>query len=329
MTFVTKVPHRRRGGIAATAIAVCAVCAALAPPARAAATKQQTYATPEAAVEALVAALKSGDTKSVLAVLGADAKPILDSGDAVADRAARENFISLFDAAHSFDKTDDSKAILDVGTDKWPFPIPLVKTDGSWRFDTAAGKKEVLARRIGRNELATIQVCLAFVDAQREYFALSPQGDKLHYYAQLFISTKGKRDGLFWETTDTETPSPLGPLVARARGEGYRAGGKPIPYHGYYFRILKGQGPSAQGGAYDYVVRGKMIGGFALVAYPAEYGNSGIMTFMVNQDGVVFEKDLGRDTAARARAITKFDPDSSWTKVKSEEEAPSAAAAAS
>jgi len=264
----------------------------------------------------------------LLALLGPAAKPLVHSGDAVADQEAREKFVSDYEAAHSLEKPNDTTTTLEIGTNKWPFPIPLVKTNGEWRFDTAAGKEEILARRIGRNELAVIQVVLAYVDAQREYYMLNPEGGTLRHYAQLIVSTQGKRDGLFWETTDDEKPSPLGPLIAQARGKGYKVGGKPIPYHGYYYRILKAQGPAADGGAYDYVVRGKMIGGFALVAYPAEYGNSGIMTFMVNQDGVVFEKDLGRDTVARARAITKFDPDSSWAKVKSEEEAPSAAAAA-
>jgi hypothetical protein len=198
-------------------------------------------------------------------------------------------------------------------------PIPLVKEDAGWRFDTHAGKEEILNRRIGRNELAAIEVCRAYVDAQREYYLRNPGRDALHQYAQKFLSTKGKRDGLYWTTKDSEEPSPLGPLIARAQGRGYVKAkdvqGKPLPYYGYYYRLLKSQGADAPGGAYDYVMRGKMIDGFALVAYPANWGNSGVMTFIVNHDGIVYQKDLGPDTAAAARAITRFDPDSTWTRL--------------
>jgi hypothetical protein len=191
-----------------------------------------------------------------------------------------------------------------------------VKERAGWRFDTAEGKEEILNRRIGRNELDVIQVCLAYVDAQREYYRRDPDGDSLLQYAQKFFSTKGKRDGLYWESTPGEEESPLGLLVAEARAEGYKeGGGNPVPYHGYYYKILTGQGKDAPGGAYDYIVRGKMMGGFGMVAYPAQYGSSGITTFIVNHDGVVYQKDLGPKTAEIARSMTRFNPDKTWKKL--------------
>jgi hypothetical protein len=196
-------------------------------------------------------------------------------------------------------------------------PIPLVQDAAGWWFDASRGREEILNRRIGRNELSAVQVCLAYVDAQREYYVRDPDGDALLQYAQRFRSTPGKRDGLYWDAQPDEPPSPLGALVARAEAEGYptkRPSGARIPYWGYYYRIVKAQGPHAPGGAYDYVVRGNMIGGFALVAYPAEYGASGVMTFIVSHDGVVYQKDLGPGTAAAARALTRFDPDPSWSR---------------
>ncbi len=280
---------------------------------------QKKFAAPEDAVKALMAATRTHDIKAVLAVLGAGAKNIVQSGDSVADRAALDRFAAAYDEANKLEKAGDDKVTLSVGKDDWPFPIPLIKTGASWRFDPKQGGEEMLNRRIGRNELTVIQVVQAYVDAQREFYAKNPEGGKLLHYAQKFASTKGKRDGLFYPTSGSEPPSPLGVLFARGQAEGYAPGtdAKPNPYHGYYFRILKGQGPKAAGGAYDYVVRGQMIGGFALVAYPAKYGNSGIMTFMVNHDGVVFQKDLGPNTAAVAGKLTKFNPDDSWTRAGS------------
>jgi hypothetical protein len=216
-------------------------------------------------------------------------------------------------------KENDKKMILHVGNSDWPLPIPIVKVGKNWRFDTKEGKEEILNRRIGRNEVNAIQVCLAYVDAQREYVLKDRDADKLLEYAQKFISAKGKKDGLYWEAKEGEEQSPLGPLMAKATKEGYtgkKSGGKPIPYHGYYYKILKAQGKNAQGGAYDYVVKGKMIGGFALVAYPAEYGNSGVMTFIVNHDGVLYQKDLGKDTEKIANAMKKYDADETWKKVE-------------
>lgn len=277
-----------------------------------AAPKQRVYASPQEAVNDLVAVMKAADSKAMLAVLGSGAKSIISSGDAVADKRDRERFVKSFEEASRIEMAGDAKAVLSTGKDGWPFPIPLVKNAAGWRFDAKAGQEEILNRRIGRNELAVIQVLQAVVDAQREYYLRNPQGDKLLQYAQRLASTKGKRDGLYFPTRAGDKPSPLGPQVDAARAEGYSKSDKASGYHGYHYRILKGQGPEAKGGAYDYVAQGRMIGGFALVAWPVKYGNSGVMTFIVNHDGVVFEKDLGPDTAAAVQKITKFNPDKSW-----------------
>ena len=278
--------------------------------------KQQTFGSPEDAAKALVAAVKAHDDKAMLAVLGAGARKVIDSGDKVADRAGREKFAAAYDEANKLEMQGDAKAILSVGKDAWPFPIPVVKAGNAWRFDAKQGAEEILNRRIGRNELSAIQAVQAYVDAQREYYLLNPAKDKLLQYAQKFVSSKGKRDGLYFPTKADEPQSPLGEIYARATAAGYKAeeGGKPIPYLGYYYRVLTGQGPDARGGAYSYLAHGKMIGGFGLIAYPASYGNSGIMTFIVNQDGVVYEKDLGPNTAAAAQKITRFNPDKTWKK---------------
>jgi hypothetical protein len=310
--------HRRyylRVRLAATLASLMAFAVAWGPSVCAAAVAQKRFASPEDGVQALITAVKAGDVKAMLAVLGPAARPLVTSGDPVADRHDRERLAHAYQESHSLVTSSETKAILQVGTDDWPFPIPLVKDQTGWRFDTQAGKEEILNRRIGRNELAVIEVCRAYVDAQREYYLRNPQGDALLQYAQQFASTEGKRDGLYWAAEAGEEASPFGLLVANARGEGYRKGqsSKPIPYHGYYYRILKAQGPDAPGGAYDYVVNGKMLGGFALVAYPASWGNSGVMTFIVNHDGVVYQKDLGPNTAAVARTMTQFNPDSRWT----------------
>jgi hypothetical protein len=278
-----------------------------------AAARQKSFPTPEEGVQALLEAAQSHDQTTLLAILGPEAKPLVSTGDPVADRESSERFVKSYEEAHTLVPSGDTKVVLQSGKDEWPFPIPLIKDSVGWRFDTQAGKEELLNRRIGRNELDVIQVCLAYVDAQREYYMRNPLNAPLLQYASKFISTKDKRDGLYWETSADEPPSPLGPLVARARREGYkRAAGKPVPYHGFYYKMLTSQGPDAPGGAYDYVVRGKMIGGFALVAYPAQYGSSGIMTFIVNHDGVVYEKDLGPKTAVTAQSMTKFNPDKTW-----------------
>jgi hypothetical protein len=306
---------RNRQQRLAPIIAVVIVATASAGVAIGAAARQQSFPSPEEGIRALIDAAKKDDEKALLEILGPEAKPIIDSGDPVSDRGSRERFVKSYEEAHSLVKSGDATVVLQVGKDEWPFPIPLVKESAGWRFDTAEGKEEILNRRIGRNELDVIQVCLAYVDAQREYYRRDPDGDSLLQYAQKFISTKGKRDGLYWESTPGEEESPLGLLVAQARTEGYKGGGgKPVPYHGYYYKILTGQGKDAPGGVYDYVVRGEMMGGFGMVAYPALYGSSGIMTFIVNHDGVVYQKDLGPKTAEIGPSMTRFNPDKTWKK---------------
>ncbi|GMO96806.1 DUF2950 domain-containing protein [Bradyrhizobium sp. TM239] len=272
---------------------------------------QQSYPTPEDAASALAAAAKSGP-REVLKVLGRAGDDIVSSGDEVADADIRARFVSMYDAKHAVKAEGNKKATLVLGPDDFPFPIPLVNTKAGWEFDTDEGRIEVLRRRIGRNELDAIQTALAYVDAQNEY-ADKDRGEGAGIYAQRFLSTSGKKDGLFWR--DDSDPSPLGPLVAEASAEGYKPGERLAPYHGYYFRILKGQGSDAPGGALNYVVKGKMIGGFALIAWPAEYGNSGVMTFVVNHAGTVYEKDLGARTDFIAPRTTLFDPDQTWKKV--------------
>ena len=268
------------------------------------ASAQQAFKTPDEAAAALVSAAKAGDMKALVTVLGPDGEDIVSSGDEVADAATRQKFVSAFDAKHQITMEGDNKAVMVIGPDDYPLPIPLTRKDGTWRFDTVAGRDEILARRIGRNELNAIQVALAFVDAQNEYSDKDRTGAGVKTYAQRIVSQPGKKDGLYWPASQGGDESPLGELVAEATAQGYHGGGGRAPYHGYYFRILTKQGPAAPGGELDYIVHGKMIGGFALVAYPAEYRNSGVMTFIVNHAGTVFQKDLGPDTAHLAERIT-------------------------
>jgi hypothetical protein len=278
---------------------------------------QEQFNTAEEAVDALVGAARAGDAKAIVAVFGPDGEAIVSSGDPVADRNTRENFVAAYDAKHRVEFEGDGTQTLIIGDDNWPFPIPLVKNAGRWQFDATRGLDEILRRRIGKNELSVIQVAKAYVDAQNEYAALDPAGLGQGVYAQRIVSRPGKKDGLYWPAVEGESSSPLGEFAAQASAEGYKAGKRPIPYHGYYYRILTRQGASAPGGAYDYLVKGKMKGGFALVAFPAEYGNSGIMTFMVNHDGTVFQKDLGPKTAKLALRIDSFAPDQTWATVDS------------
>jgi hypothetical protein len=293
---------------------IFAIVAGLAVAPALAQTKQKAFATPEEAVNELVAAAKANDVKAMLAVLGTDAASVIFSGDANDDHAAYQRFAKAFAEANRLEKQGEAKTTLFVGKDDWPLPFPLVKSPAGWQFDTKQGRDEVINRRIGRNELSVIQAMQAYVDAQIEYYERNPDKGKLLHYAQKVTSSKGKRDGLYYPTGEADRPSPLGSLFASAQAQGSNPGdgSKTIPYHGYVYRILTGQGPDAKGGAYDYIVRGSMIGGFALVAYPAVYGNSGVMTFIVNQDGVVFQKDLGPSTASIAGKMTKFNPDASW-----------------
>ncbi|MGY2987546.1 hypothetical protein ACVI1K_004893 [Bradyrhizobium sp. USDA 4508] len=300
--------YSRLDRIASIGMAAATALALLLSPARA----QQGFPNPEDAASALATAVKAGTSRAMLKVLGRDAADIIESGDDVADANARESFLSAYDAKHSIKADGNKKATLILGRDDFPFPIPLVNNNDGWSFDAAAGRREILYRRIGRNELAAIQTSLAYVDAQNEY-AEKDRGEGVGAYAQRIVSRPGKTDGLFWR--DDKDPSPLGELAAQAAAEGYKVGEQSMPYHGYYYRILKAQGSDAPGGALNYVVRGKMIGGFALVAYPAEYGNSGVMTFLVNHAGTVYQKDLGSRTDFLAKRMIVFDPDQTWKKV--------------
>jgi Protein of unknown function (DUF2950) len=275
---------------------------------------QQRFNTLDAAVEALIAAARSGDQRTVVSVLGPGSQELVSSGDPVADANTKQQFLTAYDAQHRVVSETGKPATLVIGKDDWPFPIPLVQREGQWSFDTAAGREEILARRIGRNELAAIKAALAYFDAQNEYADQHKTRDGMAVYAQRIVSTPGKKDGLYWPTSGSEPDSPLGEAVASATQQGYRVGAGE-PYHGYYYKILTSQGPNAPGGAVDYVVRGNMIGGFGLVAYPAEYGNSGIMTFIINNDGDVFEKDLGDRTSRIASRMSTFNPDHTWRKV--------------
>ena len=291
-----------------------AILAAPPTPAPQAAPSQKSFGSLDEAVSALVTAIRAADRKALVEILGPQGSPLVWSGDDVADRAAFQRFAAEYDRAHRL-QGGGGKVVLYVGDDDFPFPIPLVPEGPGWVWDTDAGDDELLNRRIGQNELSVIQVCLAYVDAQREYYS---RGTGLLEYAQRLESTRGKRDGLYWVTKPGEPESPLGPLVARARAAGYPLPprGGPAPYHGYFYRILFAQGPDAPGGAYDFIVKGHMIGGFALVAYPAVYGASGIMTFVVNQDGVVYQKDLGTKTAQAAGTLKAYNPDSTWARAE-------------
>jgi hypothetical protein len=285
-------------------------------PSQAETVKQRTFASPEEAVKAMIEALKSNDVKAMEEILGPGSKDLISSGDPVADQSLREQFVKQYEEKNRLEQSSD-KAVLSIGNDDWPCPIPVVKKDGLWRFDAEEGREEMLARRIGKNEWSTIQFCLAYVDAQREYALKDWDGDGLLEYAQKFGSDKGKKNGLYWKAKQGEEQSPLGHLAAVAHKQGYRKKGEnPQPFYGYYYRILTGQGKNAAGGAYDYMVKGNMIGGFALVAYPAKYATSGVMTFIVNHDGVVYQKDLGPKTERAAQAMKHFDPDSTWKKVE-------------
>jgi hypothetical protein len=272
---------------------------------------QQRFNTPGEAVNAFVGAVRLGEGSRILALLGRQAADIVSSGDKVADAAQRQRFVTAYDAKHRIEVDGEKKATLIVGEEDFPFPIPIVQKNNAWHFDAAAGRQEILYRRIGRNELDTIQTCLAYVDAQNEYAEKDRTGAGPGVYAQRIISQPGKKDGLYWQSAEGEDPSPLGDLFAEASQEGYRIGAERTPFHGYYFKILTKQGPNAPGGALDYLVNGKMIGGFALVAFPAMYANTGVMTFLVNHTGQVYQKDLG----VSGGRLALFNPDQTWQKV--------------
>jgi hypothetical protein len=273
---------------------------------------QKTFGSAQEAADALVAAAKSSNEGALLAILGPDGKEIISSGDAAEDEANRTNFAKKYEEMHRLVAEPDGMTMLYIGAENWPWPVPLVNKNGSWYFGTEAGKQEILYRRVGRNEMAAIRVCQELVAAQNEYYA-----KEHNEYAQKLASDEGKQDGLYWASADKQSESPIGPLVANAgvtNGAPKNLHTPPAPFHGYYFRIVTRQGKNAPGGTADYIVGGKMTGGFAFVAYPAEYRNSGVMTFIVGKDGVVYEKDLGKKTDAAAKSIKAYDPDSSWKK---------------
>lgn len=295
---------------------VCATGLVFITPTNSLAAAQQSFDSPQAGAIALIKALKSDDEPALRAIFGSAGSKLLRSGDPVADELNRKEFSKSYDEANKIVFGDEAHATLVIGKDEWPMPIPLVKYADGWRYDTAKGKDEILKRRIGHNEIETMRTCLAIVDAEREYAAHYLDRDGIPVYASRFVSSPGKHDGLYWPTQSNEAQSPLGELLAAAADEGYTRHGilRHAPYHGYYYRILK-QGEDVSGGAQDYMIRGKMIGGFAVIAYPARYRASGIKSFLVNHAGVIYEKDLGENTKAVAMAITTFDPRAGWTRL--------------
>ena len=277
---------------------------------------QKTFSSAEGATNSLVAAVQANDKKMMLDILGPDGEQIISSGDETEDANSRANFVKRYQEMHRLVKEPDGTTVLYIGAHNWPAPIPLVHKGNSWHFDTEAGKKEILYRRIGRNELSAIRVCQELVAAQKEY-----SGEHKEYAPKIF-SDEGQHNGLYWEAAEGEPQSPIGPLVASAVAQGYakRRDGTPTPYRGYYFHILTYQGKDASGGAKNYVENGKMTEGFAFVAYPAEYRSSGVMTFIVAEDGAVYQKDLGRKTDVLAKAMKEYDPNPSWQKAEEQQE---------
>jgi hypothetical protein len=279
---------------------------------------QKTFASAEEASNALITAAQSNDQKAMLDVLGPDGKDIVSSGDDVEDQASRANFVKKYQEMHRLVTEPDGTTCLYIGAENWPTPIPIVHKGNMWYLDTEAGAKEIVFRRVGRNELSTIRVCQELVAAQKDFASQSHDE-----YAQKIFSDEGQHNGLYWKAADGAPQSPMGPLVASAVAEGYHKGSAdapPTPFRGYYYRVLTAQGKGAPGGAKNYIVNGKMTAGFAFMAYPAEYRSSGVMTFVVGSDGVVYQKDLGKNTEATAKAIKKFDPDSGWRKAEDEQE---------
>ena len=298
-------------GIAATLLLLLALPAgALAQDAA-----QKSFASPREALHALLEANKTDNLTALNEILGPAAASLVTSGDDTQDKNDRAQFVSLYEAHHRLQKSAAGTLTLLIGKNEWPLPIPLVKSGAEWRFDSEAGARELLYRRIGANELAAIKVARALHQAQLDYAASAHDGNPKGLYAQRFRSSANTQDGLYWQVADGEAASPAGPLVADAEAAGYETG-KRQPFHGYYFRILKSQGAHARGGARDYVIDGKMSGGFAILAYPVEFGASGVMTFLVSDRGRVYEKDLGEGTAEAAQAMTSFDPDPTWKALK-------------
>jgi len=278
---------------------------------------QKTFSSPDEASRALLRAVQAGDEKDLLEIFGPDGKEIISSGDKVEDKKSRDAFAEKYQRMNRLVEEPDGTVRLYVGAENWPMPIPLVNRKDAWYFDTSAGKEEILFRRIGRNEIATIGVLRELVAAQKEYYSKTHE-DSVKQYAQKFISDQGKHDGLYWNAINREPESPIGPLLAYASSEGYakKLSSLPSPFQGYYFRVLMRQGKHASGGAKNYIVNGKMTRGFAFLAYPAEYANSGMMSFIINQDGILYQKDLGPKTADVANALDEYDPDKTWIRVK-------------
>jgi hypothetical protein len=298
------------------------LAAPLAAPATVNTVAAKSFSTPDEAVKALLEALGNKDNAQLIALFGNQEDELLSSGDEVQDNNNRAEFVGLAQEKMRIEASGEDKAILHVGNNDWPFPIPLVKTGESWQFDAAQGRQEILNRRIGRNELSTVAAMRGYVEAQFEYANLDRDDDGVAEYAQKFSSDPGKFDGLFWETGEGQPQSPLGPLFAQAKAEGYQAPEateQPAPFHGYYYRILTRQGAAAPGGKYDYLINGNMIAGFGLVAFPAQYGSSGIMTFVVNHQGKVYQKDWGPKTAELVESLKEYNPDSTWQPFQAQE----------
>ena len=300
------------------------LAACVAPQLRAQQQTQKTFPSPDDAAKALVAAARNNDQKVMIDILGPDARQIVYSGDDTQDAHDRDDFVQKYQVMHRFVKEPDGTTTLYIGAENWPTPIPLVNKGKSWYFDTTAAKKEILFRRVGENEMSTIRVCQELVAAQKEYYSAQHQ-----VYAQKIFSDNGQRDGLYWPTAAGQPRSPIGPLVASAVAEGFASARntQPTPFHGYLYHALVSQGKDAPGGAKNYMNGGKMTAGFAFIAYPADYRSSGVMTFIVDQDGVVYQKDLGKDTATLAKAMKEYDPDSTWQKAEDANQQPASSAA--
>jgi hypothetical protein len=277
---------------------------------------QKTFSSSKEAVSALIQAIRDENTGNLVAMLGPGSEEIVSSGDEVEDRNARRRFLERYDEKHALVASGSNELTLNVGNDDWPMPIPLVQNNGVWRFDGVGAKEEILYRRIGHNELSAIKVCKGVLAAQKDYAAAGHDGLPAGAFAQRIVSASGTQNGLFWEVKEGEPPSVAGPMLAHAAEEGYDTSGNRTPYHGYYYRILSAQGAAAPGGAKSYIQDGRMSGGFGLVAYPADYRSSGVMTFIVNQGGVIYEKDLGEKTSELAQSMTEYNPASGWKAVK-------------
>jgi hypothetical protein len=279
--------------------------------------KPQKFPTPEAAVNAMIDAARRNSDQDLMKIFGSAGEDLIDSGDGVQNAQRRANFMREYDDAHAIVLKYPDEAELVMGKDNWPFPVPIVKVGNKWILDAEAGREEILTRRIGADELNAMRVLKTYVQAQREYYAADYDEDEVLEYAQRIMSTQDKKDGLYWEATEGEDPSPMGPLLASAAAQGYDVKGmKAAPYHGYHFRVITAQGADAPGGGFSYDINGNMLAGYAMVAWPADYGNSGIMTFLVNSNGIIYQKDLGEKTAEIAPAIKEYNPDGTWSRAE-------------